>query len=277
MANLDIGREAYIASFACCTIRACHLELVPELSADTFLLCFRRFMAWRGVRKLFNSDNAETFKTGNSSIQKLTNSPKLQTVLTEFRITWRFNLSLSPWQGGHYERMVKEIKRCLRKTLGKAFLSFDELHTVIVEIENVLNSRPLIYYSDEDWEEPLTPSHLLHWRRILSLPDVESSSVANLKLRNSVVTRRMKHLSTLLSRYWNQWDITCMEEEGWNIWDFGWRCRYYSRGETAQIKLVFRKSRRNYSWKGWAHSWGFTSALNNRKTVARTFPFGNWY
>ena len=63
----------------------------------------------------------------------------------------------------------------------------------------------MIYYSDEDWEEPLTPSHLLHGRRILSLPEVESSSVANLKLGNSVVTRRIKHLSVLLSRYWNEW------------------------------------------------------------------------
>ena len=101
--------------------------------------------------------------------------------------------------------MVKEIKRCLRKTLGTAFLSFDELSTVLVEVEHILNSRPLIYYSDEDLDEPLTPSHLFHGRRILSLPDVPISNLVELKVSNSVITRRMEYLSTLLSRYWNQW------------------------------------------------------------------------
>ena len=114
-------RKAYIVLFVCCTTRAFQLELVPELSADTFLLCLRRFIARRGVPKLINSNSAKTFKTFNSSIQKLESSTKLQAFLTEFWISRRFNLSLSPWQVGHYERMVKEIKQCLRKTLGKAF------------------------------------------------------------------------------------------------------------------------------------------------------------
>ena len=33
-------RKAYMASFVCCTTRACHLEFVPELSADTFCCVF---------------------------------------------------------------------------------------------------------------------------------------------------------------------------------------------------------------------------------------------
>ena len=42
---------------------------------------------------------------------------------------------------------------------------------MVTEVEMILNSRPLSYVSTEDLEEPLTPSHLLMGRRVLSLPD----------------------------------------------------------------------------------------------------------
>ena len=52
-----------------------------------------------------------------------------------------------------------------------ARLTYEELLTVIIEIECLLNSRPLTYVNSEDIEEPLTPSHLVTWRRLLSLPE----------------------------------------------------------------------------------------------------------
>ena len=67
--------------------------------------------------------------------------------------------------------MVKSTKRCLRKMIGRAHLSVDELQTALAEIEAVINSRPLSYLSFDDVEEPLTPSHLLVGRRLLNLSD----------------------------------------------------------------------------------------------------------
>ena len=63
--------------------------------------------------------------------------------------------------GGAFERLIQSTKRCLHKLIARAHLSFDELLTMITEIEAVLNSRPLSYVSGEDIDEPLTPSHLL--------------------------------------------------------------------------------------------------------------------
>ena len=54
---------------------------------------------------------------------------------------------------------------------SQTFLQYDEMHTAIVEIEAIINSRPLSYVSSDDTEEPLTPSHLLVGRIILRLPD----------------------------------------------------------------------------------------------------------
>jgi hypothetical protein len=39
--------------------------------------------------------------------------------------------------------MVQSVKRCLRKTLGNARLTLDELNTVLVKVEGTLNARPL--------------------------------------------------------------------------------------------------------------------------------------
>ena len=69
------------------------------------------------------------------------------------------------------EHLIKSVKTCLKKCVGRASLSFDELHTTLVEIEGVLNSRPLTCLYD--LEEPLTPSHLILGRRILKLPEFE--------------------------------------------------------------------------------------------------------
>ena len=60
------------------------------------------------------------------------------------------------------------MKRCLRKVVGKSKLTYEELETVIVEIEGVLNSRPLCYVYDDPSNDVLTPSHLVRGERLLS-------------------------------------------------------------------------------------------------------------
>ena len=59
----------------------------------------------------------------------------------------------------------------IRKTLGRTFISLDQLQTVVIEIESMLNDRPLTYVnSDLQDPQPLIPSHLLHGRRIQQIP-----------------------------------------------------------------------------------------------------------
>ena len=45
---------------------------------------------------------------------------------------------------------MKQVKSCLKKILGRSKLSFDELTTILVEVEAVLNSRPLTYLYFDD-------------------------------------------------------------------------------------------------------------------------------
>ena len=77
-------------------------------------------------------------------------------------IKWAFNLEAAPWQGGFFERLVKSVKRCLKKLLYKARITFNELQTLLSQIEMVINNRPLTYVYDELTIPPLTPNHLIY-------------------------------------------------------------------------------------------------------------------
>lgn len=194
--------KVYIALFSCCVTRALHLELVKDLSAEAFTRALRRFAARRGTPVLIVSDNAKTFKATSKALKKLYTHPEVVRELSSKMIEWKFNLERAPWWGGFFERMVGCVKRCLRKVLGNARLTFDELFTVLVEVEGTLNSRPITYEYDETSEEVLTPSHLLFGRRVKTMPDMV---VEDEEEGESKYTRRFRYLSVRLAHFWNRW------------------------------------------------------------------------
>ena len=108
-----------------------------------------------------------------------------------------------PWWGGFWERLVRSIKRPLKRVVGRSTLSHDELNTLLIEIETIINARPLTYvYDDKESNyEPLTPSHLIYGRRITTNPNSSHHEVVS---TNRSLTRQARHdkLDTT-SSYWN--------------------------------------------------------------------------
>ena len=155
---LKDSNKVWICLFTCCVIRAVHLEVVPDMTAETFIRCFKRFIARRGIPHKIISDNGKTFKLANKIISAVLSHPQTEQYLSNIRVDWVFNLERAPWWGGIFERMVRSIKRCLKKIVGQTRLMYDDLVTVVTEIEMILNSRPLSFVSSEDLDEPLTPS-----------------------------------------------------------------------------------------------------------------------
>ena len=196
-------KKTYIALFTCSSTRAIHLELVQDLNTSTFMNCFRKFCARRGTPRLVNSDNAKTFKAAAKLLTKLFKDETFCNFLETRRIIWKFNLPRASWWGGYFERMVGCVKRCLRKVLGTAKLSQDELSTVLTEVESTLNSRPLTYLYDE-LGDTLTPSHLLCGYRMSSLPESISSNI-EYDEDHDKLTKRFLYLTNRLSHFWNRW------------------------------------------------------------------------
>ena len=102
--------------------------------------------------------------------------------------------------------MIGAVKRCLRKVLGNARLSHDELPTVLTEMEGTLNSRPLTYYGDDVEEQALTPLYFIIGRRISPLS--ENLSISHNPddiVGESNLPRRFVYLTTKLNHFWARW------------------------------------------------------------------------
>ena len=133
------------------------------------------------------------------------NDPGVRQYFANAWMKWTFNLEKAPWWGGILERLVRSVKRSLKKTIGGA--TYEELLTVVVKGEMILNCGPLSYVSGEDSEEPITPSHLLCGRSLMSLPDSNTSDTPDydIDVQPQDLSRRMQHLSNVLNHFWKRW------------------------------------------------------------------------
>ncbi|GFT40873.1 putative pao retrotransposon peptidase superfamily [Trichonephila clavipes] len=163
---------------------------------------------FRSNCKTIYSDNASTFKSASKEIQYFFNIIKYEdfkNVISSEGVTWKFIVELAPWWGGFYERLMRSIKEPLRKIIGRAQHTFEETMTILAEIENVLNHRPLTYVSDDISDpEPLTPASFLLVGHKNEYPFNFSELLNSSTTRESLLKR--KHYQTkLLSQFWKKW------------------------------------------------------------------------
>ena len=199
--------KCYICLFTCASTRAVHLELTPSLTVESFLLAFRRFTSRRGLPATLISDNAKTFKGSSKDVQKIARSKEVTRYLSNNGVSWKFIVEKAPWWGGFWERLIQSVKRCLKKCIGRTTLNYDELQTLLSEVEAVVNSRPLTYVADDrdGVTYTLCPSHLINGRRITSTPNGGHFEVVS---TNASLTRRAKHHRHLLRQFTVQWRKT---------------------------------------------------------------------
>lgn len=205
--KIQLGQDnskCYVCLFTCASTRAVHLELVENLTVEAFIRAYRRFCARRGLPATVISDNAKTFKSASKEIKKLFRSPRLKEYLTLRGVKWKFIVELAPFQGGYWERLVRSTKRCLVKIVGRALLNFNELSTILVEIESVINSRPLTYVYDdsEGISYPLTPSHLINGRNLDRLPNDAYFEIVH---TYESLSKRARYHRRLLTQFTTCW------------------------------------------------------------------------
>ena len=207
--TLKRSRKWYVAVFTCAVTRAVHFEALSDLSAESFLLAFKRFIGRRGVPELIISDNAKTFKFVARKLKGIFSSPALQKYFAEQRVKWHFYVERAPWHGGFVETCVKLFKGVFKKLIGQAALNPEEFRSMVVEAEGVVNSRPLTYlYEDRKDGEPLTPSKLLNGYNLTDLPPIGRGGIKE-KLS---FTKRAKLLEKLLNSFWQQWSEEYLNE-----------------------------------------------------------------
>lgn len=123
--------------------------------------------------------------------------PELQKQLAPQKIAFRFNPPAAPHFGGLWEREIRSVKSALRTTLGGQSVQEEVLLTVLLEVELILNSKPLGYISaDVANVDPITPNNLLLGRPDGSVPQVAYPEAELLS------RRRWRHAQILADRFW---------------------------------------------------------------------------
>lgn len=170
--------KGYIAIFICFATKAVHIELVSDLSSAAFIAALKRFTSRRGICSHFYSDNGTTFVGANKEIQQQMRETikrceeGASLKLAKDEMQWHFIPPASPHFGGLWESGVKSTKFHLKRIIGETMLTFEELSTLLTQIEACLNSRPLTAIeNDVDDTTILTPGHFLIGSSLNAVPE----------------------------------------------------------------------------------------------------------
>ncbi|KXJ67780.1 hypothetical protein RP20_CCG012659 [Aedes albopictus] len=187
----------------CLTIRAIHLELAHTLTTDSCILALRNIMARRGTPAIIFSDRGTNFQGASKELKDIMQNIDQERLMEEFttpNTEWSFIPPASPHMGGAWERLIRSVKSNLRKLQWRRSPTDEVLHSTLVEIENVVNSRPLTDIPIDNDESPvLTPNHFLLGSSNGLKPWVPYSDNPTV-LRNS-----FKQSQAMANEFWRRW------------------------------------------------------------------------
>ncbi|GFU42236.1 integrase catalytic domain-containing protein [Trichonephila clavipes] len=159
-----------------------------------------------GAPRHIYSDNGTNFVGARRKLDEirklwlsLPTNEAISYYLSKSSIDWHFIPPSSPHFGGIWESGIRSVKFHLKRVLGETILTFEELTTLLTQIEGLLNSRPLSYVNDSDIEciSTLTPSHFLTGDVLLSVPEELPSS--------SNHRDRWELLQNIKRGFWKKW------------------------------------------------------------------------
>nr|CAI5828095.1 unnamed protein product [Callosobruchus analis] len=197
-------QKVYLAIFVCFCTKAIHIEIVTDLTTENFLAAFRRFISRRGIPSEVYTDNGSTFVGAHNQLKELGHflykrQDSIVDSVSEFNIKWHFIPPYTPNHGGLWEAAVKSTKFHLKRVLVNSNVTYEEFFTLVVQIEGILNSRPLVAMSSDPNDlTSITPSHFLIGRPMTALPDV------NLTITPMYRLTRLRHVQKLYQQFWQQ-------------------------------------------------------------------------
>lgn len=160
-----VNEKRWGVIITCLTVRAVHIEIASSLSTDSCIVCLQRFICRRGQPLEIYSDNGKNFRGASKELKLALQSIDQNQLAEKFNsevTQWFFIPPSAPHMGGAWERLVRSIKAVLFTILPTRTPSEELLLTMMSEVENIVNSRPLTYVPlDSELDEALTPNHFL--------------------------------------------------------------------------------------------------------------------
>ena len=156
--------KRYICLFTCLATRAVHLECAHALDVDSFMLALSRFINRRRTLEEILSDNGSNFVGAERVLRVLLrdwDQNDVESRLARRGICWRFNPPEASHQGGVWERLVRSIKRVLYALAGNSSMTDEAFNTYLIEVEQIINGRPLTPVSSDPRDLSALPPNAL--------------------------------------------------------------------------------------------------------------------
>ena len=210
--NYGKDKKVWILIFTCCMSRFVHLQLLNNMDSLSVLEAIVTLWAAHGPVSQFISDNGTNFVGASRIISN--DRDEMCRVMREANdvwnkdyspsryCNWKFIPVRSPWFGGVYERLIKEVKRAIRSSTENKRITRIELNIALQEAAHRINCRPLTHnsISTED-EEVLTPHHLAKNRSGWPLlPSIHGMKEVHDPLNDKSQYRRGRMLGEDMSR-----------------------------------------------------------------------------
>lgn len=199
-------QKGYIAIFVCMATKAVHIEPVCDLTAESFIAALRRLVARRGFITDIFSDNGTNFVKANKILSELSEQEQkefeseLSNEMLKHEVTWHFSPPGSPHFNGLAEAAVKSTKFHLKRAISDTALTFEELATLLCQIESIVNSRPICELStDPNDTTALTPAHFLN------LVPMEMTADMDLSDEKTNWLNRWQIIQKMSQKFWMQW------------------------------------------------------------------------
>lgn len=183
--------KRYGCVFTCHNIRAIHIEMLEDLSCDTFINALRRFVARRGKPSLLMSDRGTNLTSSDAELKRS---------MQKEDIEWRFLPAGASHMNGVVERQIRTIRKVFDGLLtDEQRLTDGILSTLFCEVESIVNSRPLTKVSDDPTDDAaMTPSDLLIVRSSPSIPLGKFS-------QGDMLRRRWRYTQHLVEMFWKRY------------------------------------------------------------------------
>ncbi|XP_008178311.1 uncharacterized protein LOC103307788 [Acyrthosiphon pisum] len=200
-----VNTKAYVAFFVCFSTHAIHLELGK---ADS-----NPFQQW------------DKFYRSHIILGEFLNNNSLRKGILEYShqegIDWRFILPHTPILEayGKPELNQQNIIYADAEYDGESILNFEELHTVLVQIEAVLNSRPVMADSDDpDSLEALTPGYFLIGHQLTTFPEPTLLNEPTINCPR----RRWDLVQRMFQQFWLRWrrNLAILKEDHQSLLDW---------------------------------------------------------
>ena len=192
---------------SCLTTRAVHLDLTQSYDTDCLLQALRRFINLRGTPAKILSDQGTQMVAASKEVAgmiELLDFSLIKGWCANRKITWEFTPVRGQHVNGCTESLIKSTKKILSIHLHGKNLSYVELQTILFEVSQILNSRPLGVYNKPGNDVldggPITPNHLLFGRATNAVPTFKYDE-------NVRLTKRIRFMNTLLEEFWSKFRV----------------------------------------------------------------------